>query len=293
MELKVLVLGTWVRLRLPLGFFTEKLTDYQPDRDGTMDLVITSCSTSDECSLSIAYNLQMPLCSKSHFGSNCRDPENLCVADRDFAFNLEAKDDNPVCQLHTSSFALRMLTLLIYLLMKDFTVIPIATLIPLATLVTESTKFRGVLPVSPSIGDYNIDGYPDLLLLVSINGNKIVHLLDNRPCDRFSCTEGQVEKGRRGFRIRTEGADDLMKITDAESASWVDIDDDVSVQVVSSLSPPSSVPPGDQKLTDIMFSAFVLCRVEIGVTRHYGSTIRVNRRRSLKIDSIHQKQLLS
>ena len=59
-------------------------------------MVITSCSTTGQCALTIAYNDQIPLCenSRNQLGP-CRDPEALCVADPDFAFNFAA-DDNPV-----------------------------------------------------------------------------------------------------------------------------------------------------------------------------------------------------
>lgn len=63
-----------------------------------MDMVVTSCTSSDDCQLSIAYNVQVPLCSTSPEKTvgPCRDPEALCVADADFKFNFSTSLDNAV-----------------------------------------------------------------------------------------------------------------------------------------------------------------------------------------------------
>ena len=63
-----------------------------------MDLVFVACpSNGGDCSLHVAYNKQMPLCtgSPSQVGA-CRDPGRLCVADPDFRFDLSLSDDNDV-----------------------------------------------------------------------------------------------------------------------------------------------------------------------------------------------------
>lgn len=170
-------------------------------------MVITSCSSVGACDLSIAYNQQIPLCTGAQSESGaCRDPEALCVADKDFSFNLELKESN-----------------------SAFTTIPVSALLPHSSLVFESTSFRGEYPTPPSIGDYNIDGYPDLLLLTSTGSQRRVSILQSRPCDATSCTKEEVKSARRAFRVVKEGAEVLSKIHDAESAHWVDVDDDVSV----------------------------------------------------------------
>jgi integrin alpha FG-GAP repeat containing protein 1 len=63
-------------------------------------MVITSCTSSTDCVLSIAYNDQIPLCDITALAPGqqqeaCRDPEALCVADPEFKFDLSTKD-NPV-----------------------------------------------------------------------------------------------------------------------------------------------------------------------------------------------------
>jgi integrin alpha FG-GAP repeat containing protein 1 len=61
-------------------------------------MIVTSCNSQQDCDLSIAYNVQVPLCSTSpqRTAGPCRDPEALCVADPDFAFNFSKSDDNSV-----------------------------------------------------------------------------------------------------------------------------------------------------------------------------------------------------
>lgn len=170
-------------------------------------MVITSCPSLDDCTLSIAYNNQMPLCeSTMPADARCRDLESLCVADPDFSFDLSPSSSNP-----------------------SFTQIPISSLLPSHTLVTSSTAFRGSCPTPPQIGDFNIDGYPDLLVLTSSKSgrDKQAVILQSRPCEKVSCTEEEIKHGRRAFRVLIGGAEALSKITDVESATWVDIDDDV------------------------------------------------------------------
>ncbi|ORY59424.1 hypothetical protein BCR35DRAFT_283657 [Leucosporidium creatinivorum] len=193
---------------LPRG--TKSVSFADMDRDGTIDMVITSCSSVGACDLSIAYNQQIPLCTSSQSQTEpCRDPEALCVADKDFNFNFSTKEDN-----------------------SAFTTIPISTLIPHSSLITESTSFRDSFPTPPSIGDYNIDGYPDLLVLTSNSGQRKVNILQSRPCDATSCTKEEIRKARRAFRVVEEGAEVLSKIQDAESAHWLDVDDDGSLDIL-------------------------------------------------------------
>lgn len=209
---------------LPIGTRSVGFADM--DRDGTIDMVLTICPSDDDCSLAIAYNSQIPLCSTSNrqAAGPCRDPEALCVADPDFAFNFDVSPDNHVS--HSIFCADCRLT---KAREQDFTIIPISTLLPRSTLITSSTAFRGTLPVTPSIGDYNIDGYPDLLILTSSSRSRRVNLLESRPCDATACTAGEIERGRRAFRVVTDGAEALTSIKDAESAHWIDMDDDVSL----------------------------------------------------------------
>lgn len=74
------------------------------DRDGTIDLLITTCALisqstglGTDCALNIAFNTQLPLCAATSsfpFTSGpaatapCRSPNDLCVADSNFTFTF-------------------------------------------------------------------------------------------------------------------------------------------------------------------------------------------------------------
>ncbi|GAA5822622.1 hypothetical protein JCM11251_004321 [Rhodosporidiobolus azoricus] len=205
---------------LPRG--TRSVSFADMDRDGTIDMVLTVCpsltsggSSGRDCALAIAYNDQMPLCDASpslpgQEQKNCRDPEELCVADEKFGFDF-ATVDNP-----------------------SYTVIPLTSLLPSHHLLLTTPSFRGSFPTPPQIGDYNIDGYPDLLILTTppTGTARVATILQSRPCEKGSCTTAEAEKGRRAFRVLTEGADALGKIRDVESVSWVDMDDDGSLDIL-------------------------------------------------------------
>ncbi|GAA5911057.1 FG-GAP repeat domain-containing protein [Sporobolomyces salmoneus] len=202
---------------LPKG--TKSVSFADMDRDGTLDMILTVCPSSNnrDCSIQIAYNDQIPLCtSTSGPEEDCRDIENLCVADPNFGFNLNDSEDNA--------------SLSKFVVSKD--------LIASHNLVTSSTSFRGFLPTPPQIGDYNIDGYPDLLLLVSPQAHssqRRVKLLQSRPCSPGKCTEAQIRTSRRRYEVvegDAKGVEEMEKFTDVESVSWVDLDDDGSLDIV-------------------------------------------------------------
>jgi len=181
------------------------------DRDGTIDMVISSCTSPRHCALSIAYNSQIPLCDSSVPDHEaCRDPEALCVADPHFSFDL-----SPPSADSTSAASASMST------------IPLSALLPGHELVVHSTAYRGEYPIAPQVGDYNIDGYPDLLIVATKGHDRRAYILQSRPCETGACTDAEVASKRRAFRVVSEGAEALTKITDVESVSWFDVDDDV------------------------------------------------------------------
>lgn len=83
-------------------------TDSYTDRDGTMDMIFTTCKkvsshgVGSDCYINIAYNQQLPLCSYSTDSGMkngvrvCRPPNDLCTADDNFQFNLLDSPDNNV-----------------------------------------------------------------------------------------------------------------------------------------------------------------------------------------------------
>lgn len=111
-------------------------------------------------------------------------------------------------------------------------------------LIMNDKSFQGTLPIPIRIGDYNQDGFPDLLVLSSAYGSAesgTVSLLQNLPCeDRYP---GCGRNGKRRFERVSKGAAALEKLKDARGASFLDIDEDVRFVDLSRL--------GDTVLTAI------------------------------------------
>jgi hypothetical protein len=96
------------------------------------------------------------------------------------------------------------------------------------------------------LGDFNIDGYPDILALVVNNtaappdggifgGGRSpgiqVKILQNAPCHKkdSACQNGKHHAKRRQIRTVVEpGIEALDRIWDARNAAWFDVGDDVS-----------------------------------------------------------------
>ncbi|GAA5933073.1 FG-GAP repeat domain-containing protein [Sporobolomyces koalae] len=204
--------------QLPKG--TKNVGFADMDRDGTIDMILSVCpnhNNNKDCSIQIAYNDQIPLCtSTSTAEEECRDIEDLCVADPNFNFNLTDFPDN-----------------------GSLTKISVASLFPSHNLVTSSHSFRGLLPTPPRPGDYNIDGYPDLLLLVSPqarSSHRLAKLVKSVPCGEDEkegkCTRAQIDKKRRAYQVEEKGVEELEKFQDVETVSWLDLDDDGSLDIV-------------------------------------------------------------
>jgi hypothetical protein len=58
--------------------------------------VSTSTGLGTDCSINIAYNMQLPLCTSPTRNKGCRPPEQLCTADPRFSFDLTPRSDNKV-----------------------------------------------------------------------------------------------------------------------------------------------------------------------------------------------------
>ncbi|WFD01001.1 hypothetical protein MYAM1_003761 [Malassezia yamatoensis] len=206
------------------------------NRDGTIDLVFSTCER-DRCKLHIAYNRQIPLCESNPslkpiswpWSSNktsasdrgkveaCRDPQDLCVADNQFHLNLTISDDNALLQ----SMDLEALTGDPQLLTKD----DIGASVP--------------APVFVRIGDINLDGYPDLLLLTIPKHRRPsetrVRLLESIECLPRSKAPGcdslhESQLKRRSFQLVRNTALDQYRYV--RSAALVDLDEDGTLDIL-------------------------------------------------------------
>lgn len=185
---------------LPTGAGSLSFADI--DGDGSMDIVFPVCKDSI-CSIHVVYNQQMGLCSKSQESANttCRKAQHLCVADPQFKFDFTKPNTKDYIVFDMD----------IFLDDKEY-------------IVTNDISFRGKLPVPIHTGDYNLDGYPDLLVTTS----ERVILLQSILCDTKLCTSSAVGADRRSFAMVTTGTDILNKIPNPSQAAFFDIDEDVS-----------------------------------------------------------------
>lgn len=206
---------------LPNGIGAVSFADV--DRDGTIDLVFPTCESVSsstgiglKCSINVAFNRQLPLCT-SDSSSMCRHPENLCTADPSFKFDLANDRDN-----------------------DGFSSVPISDLFPGSSdsLLVMDTSTNPPIPIPLKLGDADLDGYPDLLVITSPSeaskAGGTPKLLFNVACDApraankdrgvVAGCEGQA---RRGWRVLIKD-ESMSAITDARAVSFLDIDEDVS-----------------------------------------------------------------
>ena len=129
---------------LPSG--AQHVTFGDIDGDGNIDMVFPicdpeSCSSSTLGSIGIAYNVQKTLCGLDFAdSSSCRSDSHLCTLDDSYTFNLESKNYVVVDLPSGYSFSLA------------------------SELGTDDLNL--VLPITAHLGDYNLDGYPDMMLIL-------------------------------------------------------------------------------------------------------------------------------
>jgi integrin alpha FG-GAP repeat containing protein 1 len=79
--------------------------------------------------------------------------------------------------------------------------------------------------VSLSLGDSNLDGFPDLLPIIVNNDKATPRLVSNVPCS--AGVAGCKAAAKRGWKLNKKGTEPLEGITDARGAAFVDLDEDV------------------------------------------------------------------
>ncbi|OBZ83458.1 T-cell immunomodulatory protein [Choanephora cucurbitarum] len=186
---------------LPTG--AGPLTFSDIDGDGSIDIVFPVCEAKD-CSIHVAYNQQMGLCNqqqKEDGSSRCRKARDLCVADPDFKFDFTGKNT------------------------RDYVIYPLAHG---EHIKMNDVHFRGHLPVPVHAGDYNLDGYPGLLVAT----DKRAILLGSVLCDSNTCSDEAATMARRTFSEVTAGTDDLKSISSPSQAAFFDIDEDGSLDIL-------------------------------------------------------------
>lgn len=82
------------------------------------------------------------------------------------------------------------------------------------------------MPISPRLGDYNLDSFMDVLITVSTDINDLskykVKLLESVPCEKTNCSAAQIDAKRRTFKIAT-GYPALNDVSGVMTANMLDI----------------------------------------------------------------------
>lgn len=172
--------------------------------------------------------------------------------------------------------------------------IPVSSLLgsPSARLLLTDVFTTPPTPLPLSLGDHNKDGYPDLVILVSDSSIKTtsassipetrVHLLTSTPCGhppssnpfaskpptKPGCkADATLEDGTRTGREEKEGSSVLSGMQDVRRANWIDVDEDVSMDGISSCN-------GNSVLTCYDFPSFLQGTLDLMLQRFPEGTSR-------------------
>ncbi|KAI7897751.1 uncharacterized protein BX663DRAFT_481196 [Cokeromyces recurvatus] len=175
------------------------------DGDGSIDIVFPVCKN-DICTIHVVYNQQIGLCQNQN-DKLCRKAQNLCVADHNFKFDFTRPNSENYVVFDLDSVLLDAGEII---------------------LTNDNGGFRGKLPVPIHIGDYNLDGYPDVLVTTT----ERVILLKSVLCTLELCTSNAKASSRRSFEVVTTGAEILNQLSNPSQATFFDIDEDGTLDIL-------------------------------------------------------------
>lgn len=118
---------------------------------------------------------------------------------------------------------------LIVKILQAFIQIPFSSLVdsPSSSLVVLDTTFSPPLPLPVRLGDTNLDGFPELLVIAATADRHTPKLLISEPCTKGLAGCDANGQGRRGFRLLQKGAESLEAVYDARGVTFMDMDEDV------------------------------------------------------------------
>ena len=203
---------------LPKGSGMVTFADF--NRDGNLDMVFPTCASIDkqgvghDCHINVWYNDQIPLCvDRRSFEAllhpsllhtdHCRNPSDLCVADNDFTLNGTSNMSISVDTLTNNQATLKMLD-------------------------KSSSAKSHSQPLLLRLGDFNLDGFSDILAVMRFtDGSDRGVVIENVPSSNHT----------RSLEMQGGSSDDgkfaaLNNIHDARVVSWLDIDDDGTLDIM-------------------------------------------------------------
>lgn len=204
------------RMKLPPGTGPISIADV--DGDGHLDLIFAVCHPSPTCatenSLHIMYNIQRRYCSAHRKNvdeqSKCRTVEEQLFAEHGEEFNFDPLPDT-----------------------KHHVKIPLNRLFPSEDIRVLFEDPVRSLPISMNIGDYDLDSYPDIAMVVGSRSypHDVEYaraiILRNTPCslERF-CTAAQIAEERRSFEVvikTVEAVTSIRRVVNVAFADWYDL----------------------------------------------------------------------
>jgi integrin alpha FG-GAP repeat containing protein 1 len=89
------------------------------------------------------------------------------------------------------------------------------------------TTFSPPLPLPVRLGDTDLDGFPELLVIAATADRHTPKLLISEPCTKGLAGCEANGQGRRGFSLLQKGAESLETVYDARGVTFMDMDEDV------------------------------------------------------------------
>lgn len=170
----------------------------------------------------------MPLCNSKTIDGACRTTSQLCAADPafsiDFANAIRVPLNTQLLGLEDQARALRI--------------------------VDAETGAR--TPVQ--IGDINLDGYSDVMMVVQPpTGSSSAVLMENIPCTEELCGEAATREERRTLAPLTKGVDALFQVANVKRATFVDLGEKGSLDIVLMTQSPVT----QQRSLEFLFNNFM------------------------------------
>ncbi|KAJ2355382.1 hypothetical protein GGF43_002715, partial [Coemansia sp. RSA 2618] len=175
--------------KLPSGAGPVSFADM--NADGSLDMVIPILG---EPKVYIVYNQQRPLCVGARKQEGCRKFKHICEGDSEFDFSL-----------------------------SDAHIVDISDMWHNEVLLDALDDFQGQsAPPAVKIGDFNLDGYPDMAIVTRKSSKESrVRLLRSEPCDGCKASKNGL-LDRRSYVSVTDGVAALEQFSRVQDVTFFD-----------------------------------------------------------------------